>query len=48
MKKRKKQYQDCKTLFESIKKPSKKLNFPKLILKYKNNIKKHDKSLKKQ
>ena len=39
MKKRKK-YQDYKKLFESIKKRSKKLYFSKLILKYKNDIKK--------
>ena len=38
--KTKKEYQDYKKLFESIKKWSKKLNFSKLILKYKNNIKK--------
>ena len=40
MKKTIKEYQDYKRLFESIKKPSKKLYFSKLILKYKNNIKK--------
>ena len=38
--KTKKEYQDHKNLFESIKKRSKKLYFSKLILKYKNNIKK--------
>ena len=38
--KTKKEYQDYKNLFESIKKRSKKLYFSKLILKYKNNIKK--------
>ena len=38
--KTKKEYQDYKKLFESIKKRSKKLYFSKLILKYKNNIKK--------
>ena len=38
--KTKKEYQDYKKLFESIKKQSKKLHFSKLILKYKNNIKK--------
>ena len=38
--KTKKEYQDYKKLFESIKKRSKKLYFIKLILKYKNNIKK--------
>ena len=38
--KTKKQYQDYKKLFESIKKWSKKLHFSKLILKYKNNIRK--------
>ena len=38
--KTKKEYQDYKKLFESIKKQSKKLYFSKLILKYKNNIKK--------
>ena len=38
--KTKKEYQDYKKLFESIKKWSKKLYFSKLILKYKNNIKK--------
>ena len=36
----KKEYQDYKKIFESIKKRSKKLYFSKLILKYKNNIKK--------
>ena len=36
----KKEYQDYKKLFESIKKQSKKLHFSKLLLKYKNNIKK--------
>ena len=36
----KKEFQDYKNLFESIKKRSKKLFFSKLILKYKNNIKK--------
>ena len=36
----KKEYQDYKKLFESIKKRSKKLHFSKLLLKYKNNIKK--------
>ena len=46
--KTKKEYQDYKKLFESIKKRSKKLYFSKLILKYKNNIKKLSKSLKKQ
>ena len=40
MKKQKKEYQDYKKLFESIKKRSKKSYFSKLILKYKNNIKK--------
>ena len=42
MKKRKKNItkEDYKKLFESIKKRSKKLYFSKLILKYKNNIKK--------
>ena len=39
-KKKKKEYQDYKKLFESIKKLSKKLFFSKLILKYKSNIKK--------
>ena len=39
--KTKKVYQDYKNLFESIKKRSKKLYFSKLILKYKNNIKKN-------
>ena len=48
MKKTKKEYQDYKRLFESIKKRSKKLYFSKLILKYKNNIKKLGKLLKKQ
>ena len=38
--KTKKEYQDYKKLFESIKKRSKKLYFSKLILKYKNDIKK--------
>ena len=38
--KKKKEYQDYKKLFESIKKRSKKLYFSKLILKYKNNINK--------
>ena len=38
--KTKKEYKDYKKLFESIKKRSKKLYFSKLILKYKNNIKK--------
>ena len=38
--KTKKEYQDYKKLFESIKKQSKKLYFSKLILKYQNNIKK--------
>ena len=38
--KTKKEYQDYKKLFESIKKRSKKLYFSNLILKYKNNIKK--------
>ena len=38
--KTKKEYQDYKKLFESIKKQSKKQCFSKLILKYKNNIKK--------
>ena len=38
--KTKKEYQDYKKLFESIKKWSKKLHFSKLILKYKNNIRK--------
>ena len=38
--KTKKEYEDYKKLFESIKKRSKKLYFSKLILKYKNNIKK--------
>ena len=38
--KTKKEYQDYKKAFESIKKQSKKLYFSKLILKYKNNIKK--------
>ena len=37
---KKREYQDYKKLFESIKKRSKKLYFSKLILKYKNNIKK--------
>ena len=36
----KKEYQDYKKLFESIKKRSKKLYFSKLLLKYINNIKK--------
>ena len=39
--KTKKEYQDYKKLFESIKKRSKKLYFSKLILKHKNNIKKN-------
>ena len=38
--KTKKEYQDYKKLFESIKKRSKKMYFSKQILKYKNNIKK--------
>ena len=38
--KTKKEHQDYEKLFESIKKRSKKLYFSKLILKYKNNIKK--------
>ena len=38
--KTKKEYQDYKKLFESIKKRSKKLYVSKLILKYKNKIKK--------
>ena len=38
--KTKKEYQDYKKIFEYIKKWSKKLYFSKLILKYKNNIKK--------
>ena len=38
--KTKKEYQDYKRLFESIKKPSKKLYFSKIILNYKSNIKK--------
>ena len=46
--KTKKEYQDYKKRFESIKNRSKKLYFSKLILKYKNNIKKLGKSLKKQ
>ena len=37
---KKREYQDYKKFFESIKKRSKKLYFSKLILKYKNNIKK--------
>ena len=36
----KKKYQNFKKVFESIKRQSKKLYFFKLILKYKNNIKK--------
>ena len=46
--KTKREYQDYKKLFESIKKWSKKLHFSKLILKYQSNIKKPGKSLKKQ
>ena len=38
--KTKKEYQDYKKLFEYIKKRSKKSHFSKVILKYKNNIKK--------
>ena len=40
-KKMKKKYKDYKKLFESIKKWLKKLHFSKLVLKYKNNIKKN-------
>ena len=40
MKKRKKNIKITKKIFESIKKRSKKLYFSKLLLKYKNNIKK--------
>ena len=46
--KTKKEYQDYKKLFESIKKWSKKLYFSKLILKYKIISKKLGKLLKKQ
>ena len=46
--KTKKECQDFKKLFEYTKKLSKKLYFSKLILKYKDNIKKLCKSLKKQ
>ena len=34
------EYKNCKHVFESVKKRSKKLHFSKLILRYKNNIKK--------
>ena len=46
--KKQKKYQDYKKLFESFKKWSKKFYFSKLMLKYKNNIKKLGKSFKEQ
>ena len=37
------EYKNYKHLFEAVKKRSKKLHFSKLILRYKNNVKKHGK-----